>query len=804
MTKTIKYIIYVTFTFLCMGIIAITGTILTIAPHLPEVDSLTEIKLQTPLRIYTSKGLLIGEFGDKKRTPINIETIPPQLKNAFLAAEDANFYSHNGISIKGLSRALYQAVAQTGVQTGGSTITQQVAKNYFLTPDRTIIRKIREMLLAVEMEKTLSKDKILELYLNKIFLGNRAYGVVAAAQVYYGKTLNELTLAQSAMLAGLPKAPSSGNPIRNPERALERRDWILSRMLGLGHITEHEFESAVNSTLTAKKHGVEIESYAPYIAEMARQKVANLFGDDALNDGLNVYTTINANLQEKATSALKLGIENYDLRHGMRPFEAHLEEITPKSKKMLFDATPNFGGLIPALVVEVTEKQLILELKDGESVTLNWDDGLSDARSYINENVKGPKPKKAQDIAVIGDLIRIREKNDGYKLAQLPEAEGAIISIDPSNGAIQALVGGYDFYKSKFNRVTQARRQMGSNMKPFIYAAAISKNLNAASIINDAPIVFHDNKLENAWRPTNDGGRFLGPTRLRVALYRSRNLVSIRILKQIGIKYARSYVSRFGFDRRDLPHNLSLALGTASFSPLQAARAYSTFANNGFLIDPFIIEKITDTDSNILYEADPVIACDNCFDKKTQLETGIYQPIEDQFTPSKSNIGPEQDKIAERVLSPEDAFIMDSMLRDVTKKGTGWRAGKSTGRSDIGGKTGTTNGPTDTWFSGYHPNLVTVVWVGFDDNRNMGNREYGGTAALPVWLDLMNFALKDLPVTPLKIPEGITSILINKETGERALPGQSNTIFEYFKEGNTPKSQKKKVIESKVNIQDIF
>ena len=537
---------------------------------------------------------------------------------------------------------------------------------------------------------------------------------------------------------------------------------------------------------------------------MARQKVANLFGDEALNDGLNVYTTINAELQEKATSALKLGIERYDLRHGMRPFEAHLEEITPKTKKMLFDETPKFGGLIPALVVGVTEKQLILELKDGRSVTLNWDDGLSDARSYINENAKGPRPKKAEDVAVIGDLIRITEQGDSYKLAQLPEVEGAIISLDPANGAIQALVGGYDFYKSKFNRVTQARRQMGSNMKPFIYAAAISKNLNAASIINDAPIVFHDNKLENAWRPTNDGGRFLGPTRLRVALYRSRNLVSIRILKQIGIKYARSYVSRFGFDRRDLPHNLSLALGTASFSPLQAARAYSTFANNGFLIDPFLIEKITDTDGNILYEANPEIACDNCFDKKTQLEAGIYQPIEDQITPSKSNIGQEQDKIAERVLSPEDAFIMDSMLRDVTKKGTGWRAGKSTGRSDIGGKTGTTNGPTDTWFSGYHPNLVTVVWVGFDDNRNMGNREYGGTAALPIWLDLMNFALKDLPVTPLKIPEGITSILINKETGERALPGQSNTIFEYFKEGNTPKLQKKKVIESRVNIQDIF
>ncbi|MCY4046262.1 MAG: penicillin-binding protein 1A [Cellvibrionales bacterium] len=786
-----------------MGIIAITGTILTIAPHLPEVDSLTEIKLQTPLRIYTSKGLLIGEFGDKKRTPINIETIPPHLKNAFLAAEDANFYSHNGISFRGLSRALFQAIAQTGVQTGGSTITQQVAKNYFLTPDRTIIRKIREMLLAVEMEKTLSKDKILELYLNKIFLGNRAYGVVAAAQVYYGKSLDELSLAQSAMLAGLPKAPSSANPVRNPERALERRDWILSRMLSLGHITQDEFEHAISSPLTAKKHGVEIESYAPYIAEMARQKVANLFGDDAVNDGLNVYTTIDARLQAKATSALKQGIESYDLRHGMRPFEAHLEEITPASKQMLFDATPTYGSLIPALVTKITEKSLTVELKDGEEVTLNWGDGLSDARPYINESAKGSRPKIASDVAVVGDLIRIQLVNDTYRLAQLPEAEGAIVSLNPLNGAIQALVGGYDFYKSKFNRVTQAKRQMGSNMKPFIYAAAISKNMNAASIINDAPIVFHDNKLENAWRPTNDGGRFLGPTRLRVALYRSRNLVSIRILKQIGIKYARSFVSRFGFSKGDLPHNLSLALGTASFSPLQAARAYSTFANQGFLIDPFLIEKITDTDGNILYEASPLVACNNCSIGKSEINTEPYSSIDTQLASSR----PEQDindKLAERIMTQEDAFIMDSMLRDVTKKGTGWRAGKATGRSDIGGKTGTTNGPTDTWFSGYHPELVTVVWVGFDDNRNMGSREYGGTAALPVWLDFMNFALKELPVSPLKVPEGITSILIDKETGQRALPGQSNTLFEYFKEGNAPKSQKKKVVESRVNIQDIF
>lgn len=816
MLKTIKYIIYVTIAVACLVLIAISGTVLYITPKLPEVDILADIKLQTPLRIFTADGKLIGEFGDKKRTPATIDDIPEQLKQAFLSAEDAHFYEHNGISFKGLSRAIYQAVTNSHVQTGGSTITQQVAKNYFLTPERTIIRKAREMLLALEMEKSLSKDKILELYLNKIFLGNRAYGVVAAAQVYYGKPLNELTLAQSAMIAGLPKAPSSSNPLRNPERAMVRRDWILSRMQTLGYISEQDYKDAVSEPLTAQKHGVEIEVYAPYVAEMARQRLANLLGDEAVNDGYSVYTTINPTLQTAADKAVKSGLETYDWRHGYRPVEATIKPLSEEAMANFFKKHKTIHNLEPAVIVNLDNNIISAQKANKETITIPFDHGPSSIRPYINEDQRGNTLKNVQDLFKVGDVVRIYNKEDGWHLGQIPEAEGALIALDPFNGGIRALTGGYDFYKSKFNRVTQAKRQLGSSMKPFVYAAGLNKSLTTASIINDAPIVFHDNNLENVWRPTNDGGRFLGPIRLRVGLYRSRNLISIRVLQQTGIQYARNYLTQFGFNKKDLPRNLSLSLGTASLPPIQAARAYAVFANGGYLVDPYLIERITDSEGTTVYESNPKIACDQCMESKSDEAF-----INDQLvgTLAANNIvantmgfdeNPTTYRYAPRAISAQDAFLIDSILRDVTQKGTGWRAGKALKRSDIGGKTGTTNGPTDAWFSGYHPKLVTVAWVGFDDNSNLGNREYGGTAALPMWIDFMDVALKDLPIVPLKAPEGIVSVLIDKTSGMRASPGQPNTMFEYFKENRIPKMQRHEWSapnasgERGVNLEDIF
>ncbi len=808
MLKTIKYIIYVTLAAASAIFIAISGTILYITPKLPEVEILSDIKLQTPLRVYTNNGLLISEFGDKKRTPVTMNEIPEQLKEAFLSAEDADFYSHNGISIKGLSRAFYEAVTQSNVQTGGSTITQQVAKNYFLTPERTVIRKAREMLLALQMEKTLTKDKILELYLNKIFLGNRSYGVAAAAQVYYGKQLDELTLAQSAMIAGLPKAPSSSNPVRNPEKALGRRNWILLRMLTLGHISQDQYDMAISEHLSAKKHGVEIEAYAPYIAEMARQRLASLLGEDAINDGYSIYTTIDPAMQSAADKAVKTGLEAYDARHGYRPPTARLDNISGKTIEERLKKEQRIGHVQPAIVIAVNDTNAYIQLQDNRQVEILWDNGLSTARPYINENQRGKIPKNTADILSVGDLVRVTENDGQWHLSQIPDIEGALVALDPYNGAIRALVGGYDFYKSKFNRATQARRQMGSNMKPFIYASAISKSLTAASIINDAPIVFHDNNLENTWRPTNDGGRFLGPTRLRVGLYRSRNLISIRVLKQVGINYARNYATRFGFKKKELPHDLSLALGTASFPPLQTARAYAVFANGGFLIEPYLIERITDSENNAVYESNPAIACEACMEN-TGVENSSDQLISnlaarDIVTDSLNYTAKNTYRYAKRVISKQDAFIVDSILRDVTQKGTGWRAGKALKRTDISSKTGTTNGPTDAWFSGYHPKLVAVSWVGFDDNSDLGNREYGGTAALPIWVDFMRPALKGFPHVPLKAPEGVVSVLIDKTTGTRASPGQPNTMFEYFRESRIPQLENAKPLDTDVNWEDIF
>lgn len=801
MTQLLKYITYFTITLVSLIIIALSGTTLYIATNLPQVDLLSEIKLQTPLRVYSSDGLLIGEFGDKKRIPVSQKEIPSTLKNAFLSAEDANFYEHNGISIKGIGRALIQAISQSETQTGGSTITQQVAKNYFLTPERTIIRKIREIFLAIKIEKKLSKDDILELYVNKIFLGNRAYGVGAAAQVYYGKTIDQLTIAEAAMIAGLPKAPSTSNPIRNPKRALERRNWILARMHKLGYIDDEELIIAQQTPVAAKKHATEIELYAPYVAEAARQKALKTLGEDAIHDGYKIVTTIDSSLQLKAQNALKKGLENYDWRHGYRPRKTILESTDPESINNFLKTTPIIDGIQPAVVTQIDEQQLEVTTVNNEKVLLKDLTDLSIFKPYINEDRKGPTPSSLKAIFSLGSTVYIRPNNTTWEIAQIPQIEGAFIALNPFDGAMLAMVGGYSFKKSKFNRVTQARRQMGSNMKPFIYSAAIHDKLSPASLINDAPIVFDDDNLDKAWRPTNDGGQFLGPTRLRVGLYRSRNLVSIRVLQKIGINYARNYLGRFGFEKYRLPKDLSLSLGSASFSPLEAARAYAVFANHGFLIDPYLIKRIIDIEDNIVYESNPKLACQDCQEQTaiTSFKSALNQSplIDSQLLTQKVNYAP-------RVIPAEDAFLIDSILRDVTKKGTGWRAGKALKRNDISGKTGTTNGPTDVWFSGYHPSVVAVSWAGFDNNANIGNREYGGTVALPIWIDFMTKALDGKAKEPLKPPKGIVSLLINKESGKRTSPGDPNAIFEYFKKNKLQRLQVEPTTPNQVEIEDIF
>ena len=790
MTKFFKYTTYITIAGLSSLILAISSAYLYLSPDLPDVEVLTDIQLQIPLRVYSRDGQLIGEFGDKRRTPISHEDVPTLMTQAFLAAEDDQFYNHSGISIKGLTRAIVQKLTLSSTQTGGSTITQQVAKNYFLTPEKTIKRKLIEIFLALEMEQQLSKDQIMELYVNKIFLGHRAYGVVAAAQVYYGKPISELTTAQFAMIAGLPKAPSRFNPLRNPERAKTRRDWILSRMYRLNFIDTETFDEAINEPLSAERHNVAVDVSSPYAAEMARRYALKHFGNKSTTDGYRITTTLNAELQKAAQTAIKNGLHAYDLRHGLRPFEAHLNKIDEDGKKALFKKHQTIAGIEPAIVTSNKNKQLTAELASGDSITLKWKSGLYKLQPYIDVNNKGKAYKNAAAIAKPGDVIRVKQLNDeSWQLTQIPTAEAALVSVDPKDGGILALVGGYDFYKSKFNRATQANRQVGSTIKPLIYSAALQHGMTAASIINDAPVVFDDAQLEGTWRPKNSGS-FNGPTRLRKALYLSRNLVSIRILRQTGITKTINYIEPFGLNRDLLPRNLSLALGSASFTPLDIATAYATFANGGYKVNPHLIAEIHNGDDQLIYKASPAIACEKCLEQDEAAEASISAATFAESEPSDTEEAEENSErytpspptYAKRIITKQVAFLMDNILQDVTRRGTGWKAGKALKRYDIAGKTGTTNGPTDAWFSGYHPNIVTTTWLGFDDNAIIGRREFGGTAAMPIWIEFMQTALKDQERIDRQPPSGIVSVLIDKDSGKRAQPGADNTMFEFIQE----------------------
>ncbi len=740
---------------------------LTIYPTLPDASDLKEVRYQVPLRILTADGKLISEIGTQKRIPLDYTEIPERMTQAIIAAEDENFFSHPGVDPKGLARAAYQLITTGKKKSGGSTITMQVARNFFLSREKTFMRKLNEIALALKIEHQLSKPEILALYLNKIFLGHRSYGVAAAARTYYGKDIDALTIAEYAMLAGLPKAPSAYNPITNPKRAKQRRDYVLRRMHELGFITDAELQEALNTPVHAKLVSTRIDVEAGYIAEMARDFALQQFGKQALEMGLTLITSIDSRLQQAANEAVRHGLVEYSRRHGWRGPLLHLapaQMVDETAILKVLNEQPKPGHLIPAAILEVQQQQAAALLANGQRITLPFEPALSWARPYISVNKRGPKPASPLEVVKPGDIVYLEQRQGQWLLAQKPKVQGALVSINPNTGRVFALVGGFDYFDSKFNRAVQGRRQIGSNIKPFLYSAALDKGFTTASIINDAPVVFHDKALEDVWRPENDSGRFYGPTRLRTALTHSRNLVSIRLLQSIGIRHAIDHIAKFGFNKQTLLRHadLSLALGTPQFSPWEVVRGYSVFANQGFLIQPWFVKQVLDFDGKPIFETQPKLPC---YHEQACL--------------------PDDPAQAPRVISPQNAYLVTSMMQDVIQQGTGRRA-KVLKRHDLAGKTGTTNEQKDAWFSGFNPDVATSVWVGFDQPRTLGRREFGSTAALPIWIDYMREALKDKPLRPFPIPPGIVSVPIDPKTGQAVPASTPGARFELFRESMAP------------------
>lgn len=734
--------------------------------QLPNVDSLKTVQLQVPLQVFSKDGLLIQEYGEKKRIPVTYNEIPPTLVHALIATEDQRFFEHPGVDVLGLGRAAVRMIKTGTKSQGGSTITMQVARNFFLTRKKTFLRKFNEIMLAIKIDKELDKEKILELYLNRIYLGNRAYGVGAAAMVYYGKPLKELNLAELAMLAGLPQAPSTQNPITNPVAAKKRRDHVLERLLEENYITKEAYINAINEPVTAKYHGTNIEVTAPYVAEMIRQSLYDNFGPDAYTKGYKVYTTIDGTLQNAANVVVEKNLMAYDKRHGYRGAVANIgkndSQSAPLRQKHLAKY-PELNSLIPAVIIEVKQKQATAALQNGQTVILPWE-GLSWARPALKRGGwVGKAPVNASQVVALGDVVYVQSTDKNWQLTQVPEAESALIALDPKNGAIRSLVGGFNFQKSKFNRATQSSRQPGSSFKPFVYAAALNNGYNLATLINDAPIVVDDPSQPNLWRPHNVNLKFNGPTRLKQALVQSKNLVSIRILDDIGINYTIDFLSHFGFNKKTLPKGLSLALGSLSISPMDLTAAYAVFANGGFKVEPYLIDKITDLEGNVLLQAKPTVVCNPC--DKNQIDTSTLAP---------------------RVLPEDITYLMNSALKDVIQHGTA-RAARVLNRHDIAGKTGTTNDQVDSWFAGFNANLVVTTWIGFDTPKSL--HEYAAGLALPLWIDFMKTALKGKPESEVAQPDNVVTARIDPISGLLAKPNQDNGIMEYFRDNEIPKEE---------------
>jgi len=782
-----------------LGLVTLSVVYALLVPSLPSVEVLQDVQLQVPLRVYTRDGRPVAVFGEQRRIPVSLDEIPEQLRHAFLAAEDDRFYQHPGVDWRGILRAAWY-LALTGEKgQGGSTITMQLARNFFLEHERTYVYKLKQILLALKIEREFPKQRIFELYLNKIYLGHRAYGVAAAAQVYYGKSLYDLTLAETAMIASLPKAPSSINPITSPDRAVERRNYVLSRMRELKFISEAAYREALATPDHASPHGTVSEVEAPYLAEMARQEAVNRYGEKAYAGGYEVYTTVDSRLQAAANRALRDAVDAYDQRHGYRGPEARVDLPASPAAEEVDQALQNYrpiAGMQPGLVLDADKQSAEVALPGGGRISLDLA-AVAWARPYLNVDAVGKKPEAVSDVVSPGDVIRVRpgDKGGDWRLAQLPEVQGALVAVDPFDGAVRALAGGYDYDLSKFNRVTQARRQPGSSFKPFIYSAALNKGFTAATLVNDAPVVFDDPSLERTWRPENFSQQFFGPTRLREALVHSRNLVSIRVLNAIGIDYAIDYLPRFGFDPDRLPRGLSLALGTAVESPLEMARGFATFANGGFRVNPYYIERIVSAGDDFGYEAYPAVVCLKC---DTPVNPEVATPDAGgpplvgtdgadagELSMPADDHGTEGLTLAPRVIDPANAYIIDSMMEDVIRRGTG-RNARVLGRNDLSGKTGTTNDQVDAWFSGYQHSIATTAWVGFDQPRPLGRREVGAIAALPMWIDFMRVALQNTPSQDLPMPPGVVTVRVDPETGKRAQHGDPDAILELFREGHVP------------------
>ncbi|MCF7500962.1 PBP1A family penicillin-binding protein [Pseudoalteromonas sp. L1] len=805
--RTLQFIIICSF----LGLITLVGLYYYVKPDIPSVQVLKDVQLQTPMQVFSRDGLLINQFGEKRRIPVTIDQIPQPLIDAILATEDNRFYEHIGIDPIGIVRSAIVLISTGEKKQGASTITMQLARNFFLTREKAYIRKVKEIFIALHIESILSKDEILELYLNKIELGNRAFGIGAAAQVYYGKDLNELTLAQMAMIAGLPKAPSALNPIRNPVRAKARRNVVLGRMYTEKYITQAQYDEATSAPITAKFHGAEIDVYAPYISEMVRAEMVARFGHErAYNTGFRVFTSIDSEIQQAAQDALVNNLHAYDMRHGFRGATAQLwdsETESPLNKDAILEKLKDvkeFGPLLTGVVTQVAEQSIQVLLKNGEQVTVEWD-GLKWARKYITRYRQSFPPKTAAEILTAGAQIWLRKNaDDSYILSQIPEASSALVSLDPQDGRIKAIVGGYSFEQSQYNRAVQAKRQVGSNIKPFIYSAALENGYTLASILNDAPINQWDKSQGVAWRPKNSPAVYNGPIRIRRALAQSKNVISVRLLRGVGLQRTADHLLKFGFLNSDINRSESLALGSASITPLELARGMSSFANGGHLITPYFITEIQDSSGNTIFKTQPELACDT----PEPASFTSYTADSDQVNSVQSDTAP---RCAPRIISKQNAFLISQAMHSAvwgggswTHKtgwsGTGWRA-QALERRDLSGKTGTTNDSVDTWFSGFNRNVMTSVWVGFDnpgnplgrstynnnlDKSQISGAESGAKTAQPAWVDFMRVALDGMPEAPIELPEGLVSVRIDLATGLLSHKNDYTSRFEYFIKGTAP------------------
>ena len=805
MPKFIKALFLTSILASILSIALIIFTYLIIKPNLPEIKYVDESELQMPLKVFTKDGILIGEFGEIKRRAKSFDEIPRNIKSAFLAAEDDNFFYHQGISYSGLIRSFIRCIRPEGCEGGGGTITMQVVRGYLLSPEQTISRKIKEIFLALELESNVTKEKIFELYVNRVFLGNRSYGIEAAANTYFNKSLEDLSIDESATIAAIAQLPSRINPVKNPRRTLQRRNWILSRMLTLNYITNEEYESAISMEIKVANNINLYEVEAKHLAELVRQEVINRYGLNAYKEGWSVYTTIDSKSQKVAYDSVLKDLFLYDKRHGWRKPDNYKnifsdqqitllqnldvnflfensnlgninldENIISNKLRSIFDSYTFYNSYIKALVVGISEKEIILIDENFEIKNVYWSDEYKWAKEKMSINDLGKVPDGFNDFLNFGDFIYLKNNDDYLSLDQIPEVEASLISINPKTGEVVAYIGGKNFNESNFDRVRSSFPQSGSSFKPFIYSSSLANGYNLSTLINDAPIVFEDENLESAWRPENYTGEFYGPISLRDALVKSVNIVSIKLLREIGIEKSHDYLENFGFERSRLPKDLSLALGSGNFSPIEMVRAYSVIANDGYISNIHFIEKIQDRDGKNIFSHKK-------FNSQINNDVTAFPWLDTQ----EININRPYYLIkpinnSERAIDKRISYLMEDVLKGFMKNGVAGRKSGFLKRDDIAGKTGTTNNSVSTWFSGFHNDLVTTVWVGSDDFSSLGENEYGSTIALPIWLNYMDFKLKDLEINKNSVPEDISFVRVDKFTGEIDSDNEDNFYFELF------------------------